>query len=64
MWLFAFAVLALVVGNWLRRVGVEAARANSYGSAAALAGRRKSGIGTVINIVGGVCLVIAAWSWL
>jgi hypothetical protein len=45
MLLFAFALLALIAGTTLRKVGVEAARANAHGSAAALAGRRKSGIG-------------------
>jgi hypothetical protein len=64
MWLFSFAVLALVAGNALRKVGVEAARANAYGSAAALAGQRKSGIGTVLNVLGAVCLVVSAlWFW-
>jgi hypothetical protein len=46
MWLTALAAVALVTtGTLLRKSGVEAARANLYGSAAALAGRRKSGIG-------------------
>jgi hypothetical protein len=35
MWIFAFAVIGLIVGNVLRKVGLEAGRANSYGSAAA-----------------------------
>ena len=65
MWLFAFAVPALVTGTVLRKVGVEAARANSYGSAAALAGQRKSAIGNWLNVAGGVSLVIAiVGTWL
>ena len=59
MWLFAFAVPALIAGTMLRKVGVEAARANAYGSAAARAGQRKSGLGNWLNIAGGACLVIA-----
>jgi len=65
MWLFALALLALTTGTVLRKVGVEAARANAYGSAASLAGRRKSGIGNWINLAGGACLVAAIlWTWL
>jgi len=65
MWLRAFAVPALIAGTVLRKVGIEAARANVYGSAAALAGRRKSGLGNWLNIAGGVCLVAAVlWAWL
>ena len=52
MLLFGFAVPALIAGTILRKVGVEAARANAYGSAAALAGRRKSGIGNWLNFSG------------
>ena len=64
MWLFALAVLVLIAGTVLRKVGVEAARANAHGSAAALAGRRKSGIGNWLNLAGGVTLVAAvAWTW-
>jgi hypothetical protein len=59
MLLFAFALLALIAGTTLRKVGVEAARANAHGSAAALAGRRKSGIGNWLNLAGGAALVIA-----
>ena len=59
MWLFALAIIAFVVGNQLRRAGIEATRANTCRSPAALAGRRKSGIGTWINIAGGVCLLAA-----
>ena len=50
MLLFGFALLALIAGTILRRLGVEAARANAYGSAAALAGQRKSGIGNWLNL--------------
>jgi len=65
MWLLAFAVPALITGSVLRKVGVEAARANTYGSAAARAGQRKSGIGNWLNIAGGVSLVAAVlWTWL
>lgn len=65
MWLLAFAVPALIAGTVLRKVGVEAARANAYGSAAALAGRRKSGLGNWLNIAGGASLVAAGlWTWL
>jgi hypothetical protein len=65
MWLFALAVLVLIAGTVLRKVGVEAARANAHGSAAALAGRRKSGIGNWLNLAGGVTLVAAVvWTWL
>ena len=65
MWLFALAVLVLIVGTVLRKVGVEAARANAHGSAAALAGRRKSGIGNWLNLTGGITLVAAVlWTWL
>ena len=64
MWLFGFALPALVAGTILRKVGVEAARANTYGSAAALAGRRKSGMGNWLNLAGAACLVAAVlWSW-
>jgi hypothetical protein len=66
MWLTALAALALLTtGNLLRRSGVEAARAALHGSAAALAGRRKSGIGNWLNLAGGVCLLAAlGWTWL
>ena len=65
MWLFALAVPALITGTVLRKVGVEAARANAHGSAAALAGQRKSGLGNWLNVAGGVTLVAAAaWTWL
>jgi hypothetical protein len=65
MWMIALAVIALVTGNLLRKVGVEAARANAYGSAAALAGRRKSGFGNWLNLAGGTCLIAAVlWIWL
>lgn len=65
MWLTALAALALITGNLLRKSGVEAARANLHGSAAALAGRRKSGLGNWLNVAGGVCLVAGlCWSWL
>ena len=65
MWLFGLATIALVVGNLLRKSGVEAARANAYGSAAALAGRRKSGFGNWLNVAGSVCLVAGiCWTWL
>ena len=44
---------------------MEAARANAYGSAAALAGQRKSGIGNWLNLAGGACLIAAIlWIWL
>jgi hypothetical protein len=65
MWLTALAVVALVAGNWLRNSGVEEARANAFGSAASLAGRRKSGMGNWVNLIGGVCLVAGmCWLWL
>ena len=65
MLLFGFALLALIAGTTLRKVGVEAARANAYGSAASLAGRRKSGIGNWLNLAGGACLIAAIlWIWL
>jgi hypothetical protein len=65
MWLIALAAVALVAGNWLRKSGVEAARANTFGSAASLAGRRKSGMGNWINVIGSVCLVAGlCWLWL
>jgi hypothetical protein len=65
IWLFVIAVIALIVGNLLRRIGVEQARANTYGSTAALAGQRKSGIGNWLNVAGGLCLVgTALWPWL
>jgi hypothetical protein len=65
MWLTALAAVAFIIGNLLRKSGVEAARANLYGSAAALAGQRKSGIGNWLNVAGGVCLIAGfCWSWL
>ena len=65
MWLIALAPVALVAGDWLRKSGVETARANPFGSAAALAGRRKSGMGNWVNVIGGVCLVAGlCWLWL
>lgn len=65
MWLTALAALALITGTLLRKSGVEAARANLYGSAAALAGRRKSGIGNWLNVAGVVCLIAGlCWTWL
>ena len=63
LWLLACAVVALIAGNWLRKIGVEAARANPYGSASALAGRRKSGIGNWLNIAGGLLLAAAVLSY-
>lgn len=57
MWLIAVAAIVLIAGNLLRRSGIEAARANTYGSAAALAGRTKSGIGNWVNVAGAACLV-------
>lgn len=64
MWLIALAAVALITGTLLRKSGVEAARANLYGSAAALAGRRKSGIGNWLNVAGGACLIAGLWwSW-
>lgn len=64
-WLLAFSVVVLMLGNRLRKVGIEQARANSYGSDAALRGERKSGTGTVINIIGGISLLGAIlWRWL
>ena len=62
-WLLGFSVVALIAGNWLRKVGVEAARANPYGRASALAGRRKSGIGNWLNIAGGLLLAAAIFSY-
>jgi len=59
-WLAVFAVAALIVGNGLRGRGLEASRANEYGSAASLAGQRASGRGK-INIAGGACFVTAVW---
>jgi hypothetical protein len=53
---------ALITATLLRKAGVEAARANAYGSAAALAGQRKSSIGTWLNVAGGAC-VAAAMLW-
>jgi hypothetical protein len=63
MWLLIIvAIAALMVGNRLRKVGVEEARANPYGSPASLTGQRKSGLGTWLNIAGGICLIAAAVS--
>ena len=62
MWLLAFAVVALIVGNTLRSRGLEAIRANAYGSAASVAGLRASGVGLWINILGSACLIAAVWS--
>jgi hypothetical protein len=53
------AVASLIVGNWLRKIGIEEVRANPYGSAASLAGQRKSGLGTWLNIAGAACVVAA-----
>ncbi len=65
MWLLGFALLAMIAGTALRKVGVEAARANADGSAAALAGRRKSGIGNWLNLAGCAGLIAAVlWTWL
>ena len=65
MLLLGVALPALIAGTILRKVGVEAARANTYGSAAALAGRRKSGLGNWLNLAGTACLVAAVlWTWL
>ena len=64
MWLFAFALPALIAGTILRKVGVEAARANTYGSAAALAGQHKSGLGNWLGLAGVGCLIAAIlWIW-
>jgi hypothetical protein len=60
------AIAALIVGNRLRKLGVEEARANPYRSPASLAGQRKSGLGTWLNIVGSICLIAAValpWLW-
>jgi hypothetical protein len=65
MWLIALAAIALVAGNMLRKSGVESARANAYGSAAALAGRRRSGVGTWLNVAGSACLIAGiCWTWI
>jgi hypothetical protein len=65
MWLIALAVVALIIGTLLRKSGVEEARANTFGSAASLAGRRRSGMGNWINVIGGVCLAAGiCWLWL
>ncbi|HJT12341.1 MAG TPA: hypothetical protein VJ790_06970 [Dongiaceae bacterium] len=65
MWLFAFAVPALITGAVLRKIGVEAARANAYGSAVAVAGRRRSGIGNWLSVAGAACLIAGiCWTWL
>ena len=65
MWLFAFAVPALITGTVLRKIGVEAARANAYDSAASLAGQQKSSIGNWLNIAASVCALAAIlWTWL
>jgi hypothetical protein len=64
MWLLIIAIVALAVGNWLRNVGIEEARANTYQSPASLAGQRKSGLGTWINLAGSICLTAAIiWLW-
>lgn len=60
MWLFVIAIAALALGNLLRRLGIEAARANAYRSTASLAGQRMSGIGNWIYIAGAFCLLVAA----
>ena len=50
-------------GDVLEQV-LEAARANAYGSTAALAGRRTSGIGNWLNLAGGAGLIAAIlWAW-
>ena len=65
MWLIAFALLALITGTALRKVGVDAARANAYGSAAARAGQRKSELGNWLNVAAAACIGIAVLrSWL
>ena len=63
LWLFILAFVALAVGNWLRKVGIEAARGNPYGSSASLAGQRRSALGTWLNIAGGACMMaVAVWA--
>lgn len=65
MLLIAVSLPTLIAGTILRKVGVEAARANAYGSAASLAGRRKSGLGNWLNLAGAACLVGGVlWTWL
>ena len=65
MWLIAFAAIALVTGNVLRKSSVESARANTHGSAAALAARWRSEIGNWLNVAGGACLLAGiCWLWL
>ena len=66
MRLLLAAIAALIVGNLLRKSGIEAARTNLYGSPASLAGQRRSCLGTWINIAGGICLavdVVRLWPW-
>ncbi|MEZ5830030.1 MAG: hypothetical protein R3D05_02485 [Dongiaceae bacterium] len=62
-WLVGFAALALIVGNALRKHGLEAARANAFGSAAALAGQRKSAAGSILNVIGAICVAAAVVRW-
>jgi hypothetical protein len=66
MRLLLVSIAALIIGNLLRRSGLEAARANLYGTPASLAGQRRSCLGTWINIAGGICLavdVVRLWPW-
>ena len=64
MLLFGFALLALIAGTTLRKVGVEAARANAYGSAAALAGRGRAASATGSISRAAQPVVAILWIWL
>jgi hypothetical protein len=61
MWLLAFSVLALIIGNDIRQRGLEASRVHVYGSAANLTGQDAIAIGAWVSLAGGICLNIAVW---
>lgn len=61
MWLLAFSVLALIIGNDLRQRGFAVSHADGYGSDANFGGQDAIAIGAWINLLGAICLNFAVW---
>lgn len=62
MWLLAFSVLALIVGNDLRRRGFSTRLGREYAARASQTAEDAIAVGAWINLLGAICLNIAVWN--
>jgi hypothetical protein len=58
------SAILLIIGNVISKRGLELTRTNEYRFALWASGERRISVGVVVNIIGGVFLLVGLWDLL